>query len=55
MNNLQFDTYEIQQQVLDFMRSLDLAPVDDTEIIIDGKIHRYKTNGDKGSETSGSY
>ena len=55
MNNLQFDTYEIQQQVLDFMRALDLAPVDNSEIIIDSKIHRYKAHGDKGSETSGAY
>ena len=50
-----FDYSDIKQQVLDFMRSLDIQPYDERKIIIDGELHRYRTHDDKASQTSGAY
>ena len=50
-----FDYNDIKQQVLDFMRSLDIQPYDERKIIIDGELHRYRTHDDKASQTSGAY
>lgn len=51
----QFNDFDIQQQVRDFMQSLGIAPIRDDYIVIDGQIHRYKVEGDKGGEKSGAY
>ena len=48
------DETRIQEQVLDFMEHLGIAPVNHN-LIIDGSIHRYRTQEDRASETSGAY
>ena len=53
--NFTFDETDIRKQVLDFMRSLGIAPINNDSLILDGFIHRYKTENDRGSETSGAY
>ena len=55
--NFNFTTTEIQEQALTFMRDNDLAPRDerDTYLKLDGQLHRYAVEGDKGGETSGAY
>ena len=55
--NFNFTATEIQEQALTFMRDADLAPRDerDTYLKLDGQLHRYAVEGDKGGETSGAY
>ena len=53
--NFHISDLEIEEQVLNFMDQLGIAPVDDRHIIIDGNIHRYRCEGDKRGETSGAY
>ena len=50
-----FDYSDVKQQVLDFMRSLNVQPHDDKDIIIDGSLHRYRTHDDKSYNQSGAY
>ena len=53
--NFHISDFEIEEQVLNFMDELGIAPIDDRHIIIDGNIHRYRCEGDKRGETSGAY
>lgn len=55
--NFNFSTTEIQEQALTFMKENNLAPRDerDTYLKLDGQLHRYAVEGDKGGETSGAY
>ena len=50
-----FDYYDIQQRVLQFMRERNLEPDSSENLFLDGVLHRYKTREDKGGETSGAY
>ena len=50
-----FNQFEIEAQLLDFMRSLHIEPIANISFVFDGNIHRYKVTGDKGSETAGAY
>lgn len=53
--NYTFKETDIQQQVLQFMQSLGIAPIRNEQLILDGQIHRYKVEGDRGGEFSGAY
>ena len=53
--NYTFEETDIRKQVLDFMHSLGIAPIKNDSLTLDGQIHRYKTENDRGSETSGAY
>lgn len=57
MNTYNFDDFEIQKQIAEFLQYHGLLPVDskDRNIICDSKIHRYKIDGDKRSDKSGAY
>ena len=46
---------EIEQSFMEFLRANNLAPVGNFSFIIDGAIHRYRLEGDKTSERSGTY
>ena len=50
-----FNYSDIKQQVLDFMRSLNVQPRDERDIIIDGYLHRYSTHDDKSYNQSGAF
>ena len=45
----------IEQQVLEAMRQAGIPPLRDTRLVIDGALHRYAVEGDKGRETAGAY
>lgn len=45
----------ILQEFLDFMHSCGIIPKGNLQIVMDGKIHRFRTEGDKSGETSGAY
>ena len=51
----QFSHSDIEAIVLKLMTELGCAPIDNKPLILDGVIHRYKVEGDTGSETSGAY
>ena len=53
MDNI--NIFEIEQQVLDFMRDNNAEPATSISLILDGQIHRYKIQGDKRGEYSGAY
>ena len=44
----------IEQQVLEAMREAGIPPLRDTRLVIDGALHRYAVEGDKGRETAGA-
>ena len=50
-----FDEKEIERQVWDFMRRFASEPVNEHSLLLDGKIHRFRVEGDKQSEKSGAY
>ena len=52
---LQIDSTQIENQLLNDMRSLHIEPVEHITFTFDGNIHRYKVAGDKGSEKAGAY
>ncbi len=54
-NNVEYDENEIAEQVKAFMQANGIKPEGTLEIVIDGNIHRFKTEGDKHGETSGAY
>ena len=54
MSQFEYSEYSICQEVLDFMHSFLIYPVY-RNLILDGKIHRFRTKHDKSSETSGAY
>ena len=45
----------IERQVLEAMREAGIPPLRDTRLVIDGALHRYAVEGDKGRETAGAY
>ena len=53
--NYHFDEKEIERQVWDFMRRFASEPINEHSLLLDGKIHRFRVEGDKQSEKSGSY
>ena len=57
MYNLNFSEPEIREQALSFMKSCRIYPRDerDTYLKIDGQLHRYSVEDDKGSAKSGAY
>ena len=50
-----FNLDEVRQQILEFLQSLEIQPYDESDLILDGELHRYRTHDDKGSEKSGAY
>ena len=49
-----FDYEDIRRQVLDFLHKLGIEPYDESEIILDGKLHRFRTRDDTSGEKSGA-
>ena len=49
-----FDDYEIERQIRETMRLTSLEPLGNISLRLDGTIHRYKVQGDRGSEENGS-
>ena len=47
--------HEIEQSFMDFLWANNLAPVAALRIIIDGTVQRYRLEGDKSGDKSGSY
>lgn len=52
---LNFNENDIRRQFLAFMSGLDIQPYDENSLVIDGKLHRYRTHDDKSSHQSGAY
>ena len=51
-----FDEKEIEQQVFNFLRNCGCTPLDENSIVFDeGKIHRFRIDGDRAGEKSGAY
>ena len=46
---------DARRQFLDFMESLGVAPYEESEIQLDGELHRYRTRDDKLGNLSGAY
>ena len=49
-----FDYNDILKQVLDFLAKLGIEPYSQSDIVLDGEMHRFRTNEDKPSEKSGA-
>ena len=49
-----FDYGDIRRQVLDFLGKLGIEPYDEADIILDGKLHRFRLRDDKQGEKSGA-
>ena len=49
-----FNTHEIEEQIIDAISATSAQPSGNISLHIDGAIHRYKVEGDRGSEESGS-
>ena len=49
-----FEYGDIHRQVLEFLVKLGITPYDESDIVMDGKLHRFRTCDDKSSETSGA-
>ena len=54
MNFTEFNIFEIERQVLDFMRALGIEPYDE-HLQIDGELHRYRVHDDTPGDRSGAY
>ena len=50
-----FNEADIQAQVLDFISSVGIKPLETLSINSDGNIHRFSVEGDRGSEKAGAY
>lgn len=50
-----FSDNEIEAQVLEAMSKAGCSPAGSSSLILNGKIHRYKVDGDRGSDKSGAY
>ena len=50
-----FNEAEIIRQFTNALKAFDCEPINDSPIIIDGKIHRFPVKGDKHGEKSGAY
>lgn len=49
-----FDAEDIRRQLLDYLTSLDIQPYDESEIILDGELHRYRVHDEARGHTSGA-
>ena len=49
-----FDYSDTRRQVLDFLAKLDIQPYDDTDIILDGELHRFRLRDDHSGQKSGA-
>ena len=49
-----FDYGDIRRQIMDFLAKLGIEPYDESEIILDGKLHRFRTRDDTSGEKSGA-
>ena len=50
-----FNIFDIEQQVLDFMRQLDASPAPYERLFIDDALHRYDIDGDRRGSKCGAY
>lgn len=51
----QFNEYEVQQNVLDFMQANGIYPADNLTLQLDGKVHRFRVDGQRKGHTAGVY
>ena len=49
-----FDYEDIRRQVLEFLASLNIQPYDESDIVLDGALHRYRIHDDKQGQKSGA-
>ena len=49
-----FEYNDILKQVLEFLAKLGIEPYDESELILDGELHRFRLRDDKPSEKSGA-
>ena len=49
-----FDYSDTRRQVLEFLAKLDIQPYDDTDIILDGELHRFRLRDDHSGQKSGA-
>ena len=49
-----FNNGDIRKQVMEFLAKLDIQPHDETDIMLDGELHRFRLRDDKPSEKSGA-
>ena len=49
-----FDYSDIRKQVLEFLKKLDIQPYDESDIVLDGELHRYRIHDDKPGQKSGA-
>ena len=55
MQYYNFNYEEVRQQFLNFMQSLGVQPHDESDIVFDGELHRYRVHDDKSYSKSGAY
>ena len=48
-----FDYEDIRRQVMEFLASLNIQPYDESDIVLDGELHRYRIHDDKQGQKSG--
>ena len=49
-----FDYSDIHRQVLEFLNKLDIQPYDESDVKLDGELHRYRVHDDKPGQKSGA-
>ena len=49
-----FEYEDIRRQVLEFLAKLGIEPYDDSDVVINGELHRFRLRDDKPSEKSGA-
>ena len=49
-----FKTEDIRRQVLEFLAKLGIEPYDETDIVMNGELHRFRLRDDKSGEKSGA-
>lgn len=49
-----FDYSDIHKQVLDFLAKLDIQPYDESELVLDGELHRFRLRDDHSGQKSGA-
>ena len=55
MLQLYFNFEDVRQQFLEFMRSLDVQPYDESSLNLNGELHRYRVHDEKQGHKSGAY
>ena len=55
MKSFNFNYEEVRQQFLDFLLKLEIQPYDNSDIIFDGELHRYRIHDDKPYNKSGAF